>query len=286
MIRLAAFADEISPDLDEQIAVLREEGISHVELRGVWNTNVLDLSDAQVGEIRRALGAHGMRVASIGSPIGKVPVDSAFDEHLQRFERALALARTFGARYVRIFSFYPPAGAAAQVDAGDQTAFDWAPHRAEVLRRLREMAARARAADVVLLHENEKDIYGDTIARCVDLLRTVDNPNLGAAFDPANFIQCGQQPYPGAYDALRPWVRYVHVKDALPEGQVVAPGEGTARWPDLLQHLRADGYDGFFSLEPHLAEAGRFRGFSGPERFRHASRAFQGLLQALNWTYE
>ena len=278
MIRLAAFADEISPDLDEQIAVLRDEGIRYIELRGVWNTNVLDLSDAQVTEIGRTLDAHGMAVSSIGSPIGKVPVDSAFDEHLRRLERALALARTFGAHYIRIFSFYPP--------AAEQAAFDWAPHREEVLRRMSEMVARAWAAGVVLLHENEKDIYGDTIARCLDLLQSVDDPHLGAAFDPANFIQCGQQPYPEAYLALRPWLRYVHVKDALPDGQVVAAGEGTACWPDLLQDLQAGAYDGFFSLEPHLAEAGRFRGFSGLERFRHASSAFQSLLKALNWPYE
>src|SRR5262249_45776836 len=134
---------------------------------------------------------------------------------------------------------------------------DWAPYRDEVLLRLRELAARARAAGVILLHENEKDIYGDTIARCVDLLQSVDNPNLRAAFDPANFIQCGQPPYPEAYSALRPWLAYVHVKDALADGQVVAAGEGIAQWPALLQQLRSDRYDGFFSLEPHLAEAGQ-----------------------------
>src|SRR5437868_7408972 len=173
MIRLAAFADEISPDLDEQIAVLREEGIGHVELRGVWDTNVLDLSDAQVAEVRRALVAHGIEVSSIGSPIGKVAIDGGFDEHVHRFERALILARTFGAGYVRIFSFYRP--------AGDQT-LDWSPYRDVVLWRLRELAARARAAGVVLLHENEKEIYGDTISRCVDLLKSVESPNVGAVF--------------------------------------------------------------------------------------------------------
>jgi len=160
---------------------------------------------------------------------------------------------------------------------------DWAPYRDEVLRRLRELAAGARAADITLLHENEKDIYGDTIARCVDLLQSVDNPNLGAVFDPANFIQCGQPPYPEAYRALRPWLRYVHVKDAQEDGRVVAAGEGAARWPEILQQLRAEGYDGFFSLEPHLAEAVRFQGFSGAERFRHACQAFRDLLHNMNW---
>src|SRR5258708_25209955 len=100
------------------------------------------------------------------------------------------------------------------------------------------MTARARAAGITLLHENEKDIYGDTIARCVDLLQSIDDPHFQIAFDPANFIQCQQTPYPDAYEALRPWLRYVHVKDALADGHVVAAGAGVSRLPALLERLR------------------------------------------------
>ena len=87
MIRLSAFADEISPDLDEQIAVLSSEKVHFLDLRSVWNTNVLDLSDQQVARIKETLDAHGIGVAAIGSPIGKVPIDSSFDEHLHHFRR-------------------------------------------------------------------------------------------------------------------------------------------------------------------------------------------------------
>src|SRR5215469_7144257 len=100
IIRLSAFADEISPDLDEQIAVLQSEHIHYLDLRGAWGTNVLDLSDAQVDEIRRILDAHGMAVSAIASPIGKVPVDSPFDEHLRRCERAITLARAFSTPFI------------------------------------------------------------------------------------------------------------------------------------------------------------------------------------------
>ena len=276
MIRLSAFADEISPDLDEQIAVLQSENIHYLDLRGVWGTNVLDLTDQQVATIKQALTSGGIGVAAIGSPIGKVPIDSSFDEQLQRFERALTLAREFQTPYVRIFSFYPPASqAAAPVD-----------YRDEVLRRVREMTDRARAVDVVLLHENERDIYGDTIARCVDLMGSVDDAHFQAALDPANFVVCGQVPFPDAYDALRSWVRYVHVKDVRADGALAPAGEGVARWPDLLQRLRQDGYDGVLSLEPHLAEAGQFQGVSGPDLFRRASQALQLLLRALDWEYD
>jgi 3-dehydroshikimate dehydratase len=282
MIRLSAFADEISPDLGEQIAVLTSEKIHFLDLRSVENTNVLDLSDAQVARIKETLDAHGIGVAAIASPIGKVPIDSSFDEHLHRFERAMILARALQAPFIRIFSFYPPM---SQEDKDDRSTFHPAEYRDEVLRRLREMSARASAAGVILLHENEKDIYGDSIARCVDLLQSCSAPQFQAAFDPANFIQCGQTPFPDAYDALRAWLQYVHVKDARLDGSVVPAGEGVAHWPELLQRLRADGYDGFLSLEPHLALAAQYRGFSGPDLFRQASQALQRILQMMDWKY-
>jgi sugar phosphate isomerase/epimerase len=144
----------------------------------------------------------------------------------------------------------------------------------------------AADANLTLLHENEKEIYGETIARCTDLLQSINDPHFQAILDPANFIQCEQTPYPDAYQELRPWLRYMHVKDALIDGTVVAAGEGVARWPEILQQLRADGYAGFLSLEPHLALAGQYRGFSGPELFHHASQSLQRLLQSMNWKYD
>jgi 3-dehydroshikimate dehydratase len=279
MIHLSAFADEISPDLDEQISTLQREGIHYLDLRSVWNINVLDLSDTQISQVRRTLDMRGTTVAAIGSPIGKTAIDSPFDATMQKLERAIQVAQAFATPYIRIFSFYPPANvqsASAALDA----------NRDEIIRRLHVMIERARAAGITLLHENEKDIYGDTIARCVDLMQNCADEHFKAVFDPANFIQCGQVPYPDAYEALHPWLTYVHVKDALPDGNVVAAGEGAASWPDLLQRLRADGYDGFLSLEPHLAAAGQFWGFSGPDLFAKASQALQEMLRKMGWEYE
>lgn len=276
MIRLSAFADEISPDLDEQIAVLRREGIGHLDLRSVQGTNVLDLDDAQVAEIKRRLDDSGIGVAAIGSPIGKVPIDAPADTGLRRLDRAIALAEAFDTPYIRIFSFYAP--------ANDRTVQP-AEYRDAVLERLRTMTVRAREAGVILTHENEKGIYGDTIARTVDLLACIDDLHFRAVLDPANFIQCGQLPYPDAYRAVRPWLAYVHVKDALTNGEVVASGEGAADWPALLADLRSSGYDGFLSLEPHLQTTGRFGGFTGPDRFHHAVDSLKRLLHAANWEY-
>src|SRR5258708_38524324 len=177
MIRLSALADEISPDLDEQIAVLQSENIHFLDLRGVWGINVLDLTDQQAAEIKKKLDEHGLGVAAIGSPIGKAAIDSPFPEHLQRFERAISMAKVFDTSFIRIFSFYPP---------GETSPQDPTTWRTEVINRLQEMTRRAREEGVILLHENEKDIYGDTIVRNLDILSHVNNPNLQAVFDPAN----------------------------------------------------------------------------------------------------
>ncbi len=284
MIRLSAFADEISADLDEQIAVLQSENIQYLDLRGVWGTNVLDLTDQQVMTIKQTLNKHNIGVACIASPLGKVSITSPFDEHLKKVERALELADIFQTPFIRIFSFYPPVLSAEDAESGEFV--DPAEWRDEVFKRLTSMTEKAHTANVTLLHENEKDIYGDTIARCVDLLKSINDTHFQAAFDPANFIQCSQIPFPDAYEALHPWLRYMHVKDALADGSVVAAGEGESHWSDILQRLHKNGYDGFFSLEPHLALAGQFQGFSGPERFRHASQSFQKLLQAEQWEHE
>jgi len=288
MVTIAAFADEISPILEEQLEVLLDEGIHHLELRSMWGINVLDLSDERLRQVKDAFATAGVVVAAIGSPIGKVAIDTSFDAHVHRFERAITVARYFGTHFIRIFSFYPAGSSSAPGTSSDSTTSraEPAPNRDMVLHHLRELTARARAAGVTLLHENEKGIYGDTAARCVDLLATIDDSHLEAVFDPANFIQCGQQPYPDAYDALEPWVRHVHVKDALADGSVVAAGEGIAQWPALLGRLKDANYQGYLSLEPHLAESGQFSGFSGPQRFRHASTALKSLLQALPWDFD
>jgi 3-dehydroshikimate dehydratase len=277
MIHLSAFADEISPDLEEQIAVLHEQEIRFVELRSAWDINVLDLTDAQVEVIQQRFEEEGIRVSVIGSPLGKVPVDVPWTDELHRLERAIELARRFGTPMIRIFSFYLPAEPSSQ----EPTA-----HRAAVMERLGQMAGVATNGGVTLLHENDTDLYGDTVERCLDVLQTVRSTSLKAAFDPANFIVSGAVPYPDAYDALRPWVTHVHVKDARPDRTVVATGEGVARWPELLERLRSDGYDGYFSLEPHLLAAGQHQGFSGPDLFRHAAQAFKAMLRAIEWAHD
>ena len=274
MWTLTGFADEISPELEEQLETLAQESMGYMELRSLWNTNVLDLTDEELGRVKSATAQRGIRISSIGSPIGKVSVTEPFGPHLERFRRALYAADVMEAPYIRVFSFFVPEGQ----EPGH--------YRDEVIDRMGIMASQAENSGITLLHENEKDIYGDVPSRCLDLLASVGSPALRAAWDAANFVQCGVRPYREGYVSLRPYVEYVHVKDALSGSDEVVPaGEGDGQLPETLSALRASGFDGFFSLEPHLASAGTFSGFSGPELFRKAAGAFKELLrkQGIEW---
>ena len=267
MWMLSGFADEISPDLDEQCRVLKELGIGQVEFRSAWDTNVLDLDDGQLDRVAATVSARGLGISSVGSPIGKIGIHDDFGEHLTRLDRALDVAERLGAPVIRIFSFFLPDGD------------DPAVHRDEVLRRMAALCERARGRGVVLVHENEKYIYGDTPQRCLDIVESVGSPVLRLTWDAANFVQCGVRPHSEGYALLRPYLEYIQIKDAvLGSGQVRPAGQGDGEVRETVRALRADGFDGIFSLEPHLASAGAMGGFSGAELFTTAHHAFTGLL--------
>ena len=272
---LSGFADEISPDPAEQLATLAAESISHLELRSAWGTNVADLTDAQLAEFRKLLDDAGVRVSAIGSPIGKIDITAPMGPELDRMRRIADVAGQFGTTLVRVFSFFIPAGQPPE------------RYRAEVIDRMAALAQIAAEHGLVLAHENEKEIYGDRPERCVELIEGVGSPALRATFDAANFVQCGVVPHREAYDLIRPYLVYLQVKDALAAtGEVVPAGEGDGQVADTLAALRDSGFAGYVSLEPHLAAAGRFGGFSGPEAFRRAARALKALLGELSISWQ
>ena len=241
-IILSGFSDEIAPELDLQLAALQEWGVTHLELRAADGVNVSDFTPEKVREVKAKLEAAGISVSSIGSPLGKIGIQEDFAPHLDKLKRTLEIQKELGAPYVRMFSFYIPQ---------DQNPADF---REEVLDRLGRMVEEAKAWDSVLLHENEKGIYGDNAPRCQDLLEQLAGPHFQAVFDFANFIQVGQETLP-AYGLLKPYVAYVHVKDALlSTGAVVPAGQGDGHVRDILTDLLGGGWKGFLSLEPHLTD--------------------------------
>jgi 3-dehydroshikimate dehydratase len=267
MFHLSAFADEISPDIDEQIRVCGENGVSHFELRSVNKINVLDLDLLLRQQIKSKLKANGMGVIAIGSPIGKVKIDEPWEPHFERFKIAVKMAEFFGAPLIRIFSYYAPQGGKIE------------KHRDEVIRRMRAKVEYVQGREVTLVHENEKDIYGDIGPRCADLMESIRSPQFRSAFDFANFVQCGDKPLDN-WPALKPYSVHIHIKDAIAgSGKVVPAGEGDGQIAPILVDLHKSGYDGFLSLEPHLQIAGQAGGFSGPQLFKVAADALKKVCR-------
>src|SRR5512132_1739573 len=267
MWTLSGFIDEISDDFSEQCKVAAGLGLRHVEVRSAWGINILDLDAAQLDTLRQTLAEYGLSVSSIGSPIGKISIDDDFPRHLERMRHAVEVARTLEAPYIRLFSFFIPEGT------------DPDSRRDDVLSRMSALAEAAVDSDVILVHENEKEIYGDIPRRCLDIVTTVSAPQLQLAWDPANFVQVGVRPFTEGYAMLRPHLSTIQIKDALlADGTVVVAGAGDGEVVETMRALRADGFDGFFTLEPHLGEYTAYGALSGPELFTSAWKAFTDML--------
>lgn len=266
MLKLSGFADEISPDLDEQIRVCRANAVTHIELRGVDNKNVLDFDPPLRQRIKQKLDAAGMGVISIASPIGKIPITDPWEPHFERFKTAVELAGFFHAPFIRIFSYYPDAQG------------DILGHRDEVIRRLQAKVAYVKNHPVTLVHENEARIYGEKGAQCLDLMKSIVSPQFRMAFDFANFIHAGEDPM-NNWPALKPYTAHIHIKDMKFNGPIMPAGQGDGKIGPILADACKSGYRGFLSLEPHLGQAGQFSGFSGPDLFTKAANALKKVCQ-------
>ena len=241
-LALSGFSDEISPVFDEQLAAIREFGLSYIEPRGIDGVNVSELSPEKLREVKEKLSAVGVSVSSIGSPIGKISREHTFSAHLEKLKRTLEIQKELNAPYLRMFSFYLPAGKAPE------------EFREKVFEQIHAMIEEAARWDSVLLHENEKGIYGDTAPRCLELLQAFSGSHFKAVFDFANFVEVGQDTR-AAFDSLFPYIEYVHIKDALrAERKIVPAGQGNGQVKALLTELLHSGWRGFLSLEPHLTD--------------------------------
>lgn len=236
-LNIYAFADEASGQIDGQIAAMRRNGLQGLEIRGVDGQNIADISLEKAHEVRRKLDDAGLTVWSMGSPIGKTGIGSdGFAAHLDKLRHVLALADVLGAKNVRMFSFYMPAEQAEKF-------------RQQVIDQVGQMLRVAEGSGIALCHENEKGIYGDNAARCHDLLTVF--PQLEGVFDPANFIQCGQDTIE-AWKLLRDRIKYLHIKDALADGRVVPAGKGIGYVRSILDDFRSRGGSAV-TIEPHLS---------------------------------
>ena len=277
-IKIYAFADEASPNIDKQITALKRNGLDGLEIRNVDGVNVSDITLEKAKEVKTKLDANGLITWSIGSPIGKIDIEKDdFKAHLEKLKHTLEIADILESKNIRMFSFYMPAG------------HDVLDYKNEVIDRLGQMCEIAKTHNVFLCHENEKGIYGDIPERCLEIHKAI--PKLKGIFDPANFVQSNSDTLE-AWDMLKDYIYYMHIKDAKIDGTVVPAGMGDGNVEKVVKNFIEKGGNSF-TIEPHLTV---FEGFSHLERkgetsviteygypdsntaFDTACNAFKGLL--------
>lgn len=278
-IQLSGFADEIDMNLSKQIEVLKKLQIDHVEMRGVNGKGLVDYSIQEAREIKKQLDESGIQLSSVGSPIGKIKITDDFAPHMELYKHTVEIAHEMETPYIRMFSFFMP----------EHESYD--PYRGKVMDQLGQFVDYAKASNIILLHENEKDIYGDVADRCLELMKEFYGDHFKAVFDFANFVQCKQDTL-AAYEMLKPYIAYIHIKDALwSDGSVVPAGHGDGNVEKILKLLKDSGYQGFLSLEPHLADfagfssleqsTGEKKKLSGEEAFTIACEALRKILERI-----
>ena len=264
---ITGFVDEAASAAPDQIKIARRLGLRGVDVRTVDGKNVLQLTDDEAKAYREMTESAGLAIQSVSSPVNKVPLtpDHRLEENA-KLRRAIELCRVLGTRRIRIFS--PTVGDQCREE-------DWPAVR----EWMAEQVAMAKDGDVVLLHENDARFYGAFPEGARRLFEEFGSDHFRAAFDFANTVLIGFRPLKHWFPWLLPHLDTLHIKDAIEaEGRVVPAGEGEGQMVETLRWLATMGWDGPLTLEPHLAVAGEFGGYTGPQLFEAATQALRTTI--------
>lgn len=278
MVRLSAFADEVSVVFDEQLKYLNEAGIKWMEIRFVDGKNITALSDEELMEVKSKLCKASIGVSAIASPIGKYAIDAPFEDHMNLFRRTIRTAQMLDAGMIRIFSFY----------GSDDT--DIENCQEEVIRRLQAFSQEVKGTGICLVHENEAGIFGHSASNCETLLKNLYSDCFKAAYDPANFVW-GEKitdNMTSCWPLLKKYTSHIHIKDWKLGSKDIGslPGDGDGQISELFKELAEMGYQGFVTLEPHMSSGGRFAGETTPAQFDAAISKVRSFCEDNGIRYE
>lgn len=240
-MKISGFYDEVSSKLDTQIDLIKEFGESYLCPRGVDGKNISAYTVEEFDEkVKPRLVDNGIMFSSIGSPIGKIKLrdEKAFEAQTKKLEELFKIAKSMDCKYIRVFSFHLPKNDNPNEFLG------------EVVAKLKVWAQMAEKEEIILIHENEKYIFGDTPKRCIALAKAVNNPSFKLCYDASNYVQCGVDPAE-AYELTSPFTVYYHIKDCSKFKVEIPLGLGVCNYDHIISCLKAQGYDGFLTLEPH-----------------------------------
>lgn len=278
-MKISGFIDEIDIGFEKEVEVIKKLGMKYIELRSVNGTNISDLSIEKVNDIKKYLQNKNIKISCIASPIGKIDIDEVdfenrFEEHFKKFKHVLNIAQILEVKYVRVFSFF------LKREQKEK-------YKDLILEKMKSFIKEISNLDIILLHENEKGIFGDDIESCLNLIEAMDSKKFKLIFDPANFVQVGVSPLK-AYEKLKKFVEYVHLKDANFSSQEnVLIGTGDGEILGLLKELKKEKYEGFLSLEPHLINFSVLQSLEQEDvnerkvQFKDGKEAFKKTLETL-----
>jgi len=245
MIEACIFADEVSKEFDEAVRLSVGAGARCIELRGgIWGRSVQNCTDEDVERMQAVLAQHGARVAVIGSPVGKCPLDNEeeYRTHLRWFDRMCELAHVFGTRVIRGFAFWNP--------NSDHSVRPNLEHYLPLIaEKLAPIVAKAEQGNVLYCLETENSTMTGTCAEIAAVIEALGgSPNLGATWDVRNGWDEGELPYPDGYSKVLGRVHHLHVKpNARKNLETVA--DAPLSYAEILRVLKADGYDGCAGVE-------------------------------------
>jgi sugar phosphate isomerase/epimerase len=280
--KIAVINDEIGQDFARDVDIASKEfGLQWIELRGMWNKNILKLDSKEIDEARRLLESAKLRVTDIASPVFKVDwpgaptskfapkrdtfnADFTFKQQDELLERSMELARVFNTDRIRVFDFW-------RLD-------DVTPYRSAIDDKLREAAEKAAKKNMILILENEHECNSGTGAEAARTLSAVKSKNFMVNWDPGNAARLGEIPYPDGYNKLpKDRIGHVHCKDVQKKADGTldwaAVGHGFIDWVGQFRALKQQGYHYATSLETH------WRGAGTPEESTRQSMA--GMKETL-----
>ncbi|MBN1441214.1 MAG: sugar phosphate isomerase/epimerase [Planctomycetes bacterium] len=247
----SGIADEAAKDIESQVRAHKELGWSFIELRNIGGTNLTDLSDAEFEKVTEILDANALRVSCFASQLANWarPIDTDFEKDLAELRRAIPRMQRLGTSFIRCMS-YP----------NQKPPLEDREWKRRVVERIKTLARMAEDGGITLVHENCDGWGGQSAGHTMELLAEVGSDHLKLVYDTGNPIphhQDGWEYYQGVRDAIV----YVHIKDYVteeppgggpPAERACFPGEGIGYVREIISDLFARGYDGGFSIEPHL----------------------------------
>lgn len=243
----SGISDEAGKTIATQIRAHKELGWKYLELRGIEGANLTQLNDADFDAVYGAVTDAGMGVSCFASAIANWarPITNDFAEDEADLARAIPRMHRFGTQFIRVMS-YPN---------DKDNPLDDASWRKESIARMKQLARMAEDGGVILVHENCSGWGGLSAENSNILLGEVGSPALKVVFDTGNPVTYGQDAWE-YYKAVAADIVYVHIKDAQKingEDQYCMCGDGEGYVKEIVADLLKNGYDGGFSIEPHLA---------------------------------